>query len=157
MYRNELVVHIREYVGGEYPTRKGACLIKTRWATFVDTLDEIDEAVRSLKNDQPVDFSQHIGGKYYVTVSKGVKCVNIRKFFLPPGCKKERPTRTGISLRLGEWETLKDKIEEIHERLPELKAAKPCYHREDHYNQSTCINCSECNPFGVESYGLYNV
>ena len=157
VFKNELVVHIREYDGGEYPTRKRTCFVKARWATFVKYLDEIDEAVRLLKDQKSVDYSQHLGGILYVTVSTGVKCINIRKFYLPPHCKKEMPTRTGISLRIGEWDTLLDKINELHQQFPELKTAKPCFAQDNHLSPSVYNKCAECNPFGVETYGLYNV
>ena len=154
IYRDELMVHVREYSnadnGKSYPTKKGVCFNKTRWATFRTHLDEIDRSVELLKADQPVEYSQHIGGKYYVTISRGIKCVNIRRYFLPPNCTKERPTRSGIALRLDEWETLTAKINDLHEKLPELKVASPCYAGEDHANQLGYLNCLECNPFAVD-------
>jgi hypothetical protein len=147
------MVHIREYETGNgktYPTRKGACFTKLRWATFRSHLDEIDRSVELLKADQPVEYSQHIGGKYYVTISKNVKCINIRRYFIQLNCTKERPTRMGIALRLCEWEVLLSKIHQLHEKLPELKAARPCYASDDHSNQMGYFNCIECNPFGLD-------
>jgi len=153
MYRDELMVHIREYDTGDgkiYPTRKGVCFNKIRWGTFKSHLDEIDRNVELLKAEQPVEHSQHIGGKYYVTISKGIKCVNIRRYFLPLNCTKERPTRSGIALRLCEWEVLVSKIDKLHQHIPELKVARPCYASDDHANQIGYLNCRECNPFALE-------
>ena len=79
-----------------------------------------------------------------------MKCVNIRRYFIPPNSTKERPTRSGIALRLDEWETLISTIHDLHGTLPELKDATPCYASEDHANQIGYLNCSECNPFGVD-------
>lgn len=153
IYRDELLVHVREFQtenDRSYPTRKGVCFTKTRWAAFICHLDEIERSVELLRADQPVEYQQHIGGKYYVTIFKGIKCVNIRRFFLPPNCKKERPTRSGIALRLDEWDALVVKIDELHQKLPELKLATPCYNGEDHANQMGYLNCIECNPFGLD-------
>jgi len=147
------MVHIREYDigdGKKYPTRKGVCFSKVRWATFRSHLDEIDRNVELLKAHQPVEYSQHIGGKYYVTISTGIKCVNIRRYFLPPNSTKEQPTRSGIALRLDEWEVLKSKIDKLHQHIPELKAARPCYDTNDHANQLGYLSCRECNPFALE-------
>jgi len=81
------MVHIREYDcsgnGIMYPTKKGACFTKSRWAKFVRNLDEIDRIVELLKSNKPVDYLQHIGGKYHVSISKGIRCVNIRRYILP--------------------------------------------------------------------------
>jgi hypothetical protein len=148
------MVHIREYDNSDkdksYPTKKGVAFTKVRWATFHSQLDEIDRNVNLLKADQPVEYCQHIGGKYYVTISRGMKCVNIRRYFIPPNSTKELPTRSGIALRLDEWETLISTIHDLHRTLPELKAARPCYASEDHANQLGYLNCVECNPFGAD-------
>lgn len=151
MYKDEMLVHIREYYHAEndrkFPTKKGVSVNKRKWAMFTSCLDEIKRKVELLKVKQTVDYSQHIGGGYHVTVTKDVKCVNIRRFFRPPNAKKEIPTRTGIALRLGEWDTLLSTIEQLHWKLLELKKATPCYASEDHANQMELYRCTECNPY----------
>lgn len=152
VYRDELVIHIREYEVGNgkmYPTKKGVCFNKSRWATFRSNIDEIDRSVELLKCHQPVEYSQHIGGRYYVTISKDIMCINIRRYFLPPNSNKEHPTRSGIALRVCEWEKLVSKLDDLEKKLPELKFAIPCYASEDHANQLGYLNCRECNPFGL--------
>ena len=116
---------------------------------FVRHLDDMDRSIDLLKANQPVDYYRHVGGRYYVSISKDFKCVNIRRYFLPQNATKERPTRSGIAIRLNEWDTLLVKIRELHERLPELKDAKPCYASQEHANQLNYLNCTECNPFGL--------
>lgn len=157
LYKDILNVHIRQYEMDDnsklFPTRKGVAFNKSRWATFMRHLDDIDRSVDLLKANQPVSYYQHIGGRYYVTISKDIKCVNIRRYFLPHNSKKERPTRSGIALRLSEWESLVPKIRELQDQLPELKNAKSCYTSDDHMNQMGYLSCIECNPFGL---GLTN-
>lgn len=151
IYRDELFVHIREYDNGHgqsYPTRKGVSFTKPRWANFVRQINEIDRSVELLKTNQPVDYRHHLGGKYHVSVSKGMQCVNIRRYFRPKNSTKEIPTRSGIALRLDEWEALTNQIEQLHEKLPELKYASPCY--DDHLNQMGYFSCRECNPYDFE-------
>jgi hypothetical protein len=48
VYKDELMVHIREYDNGNgkmYPTRKGASFNKTMWAMFVRHLDDINQSI----------------------------------------------------------------------------------------------------------------
>ena len=146
------MIHIRQYDdcnGKLYPTKTGVSFNKTRWAMFLRQLDDMERSVDLLKASQPVDFYRHIGGRYYVSISKAFRCVNIRRYFLPPNAVKERPTRSGIALKLDEWDLLLLKIRELQECLPELKTAKPCYSRDDHANQLGYLNCIECNPFAL--------
>ena len=146
------MVHIREYVqhgSKSYPTKKGVSFNKSAWARFRACLDELDRNVQLLKANQPVDVYQHLGGRYYASISKDFRCVNIRRYFLPPNTTKERPTRSGIALRLDEWDSLLLKIDQLHEQLPELKNAMPCYSSLDHSNQLGFVSCTQCNPFGL--------
>ena len=71
VYRDELLVHIREYdssYGQMYPTKKVVTFTKPRWAKFVGEINEIDRNVELLKANQPVDYLQHLGGKYHVSI-----------------------------------------------------------------------------------------
>jgi Transcriptional Coactivator p15 (PC4) len=150
MFNDALMIHIRQYDeanGKIFPTKKGASFTTVRWATFIRHIEDVDRSVDLLNANQPVDYLQHIGGRYYVAVNKDFKCVNIRRYFLPPNATKEVPTRCGISLRLTEWQALLVKVRELQELLPELKTVKPCYSSLDHSNQAGYINCAECNPF----------
>jgi len=133
-----------------YPTKKGVTFTKPRWAKFVDEINEIDRKVELLKANQPVDYLQHLGGKVHVTVSKYFRCVNIRRYFIPKNGSTIKPTRSGIALRLDKWEALTSKIEQLHDKLPELKAARPCYASDDHLNSQRYFGCRECNPYEYE-------
>ena len=73
MYNDALMIHIREYEEGNgkiYPTRKGVSFTKVRWARFIRHIDDMERSVDLLKANQPVDYYQHIGGRYYITISK---------------------------------------------------------------------------------------
>ena len=154
------MIHIREYkddgTGKIYPTRKGVSFTKARWAWFIRHMDGMERSVDLLKAGQPVDYYQHIGGRYYVSISKEYRCVNIRRYFMPPNTTKEVPTRSGIALRLIEWDSLLLKIRELQEHLPELKLDKPCYTSADHANQLGYLARIVCNPFGLDRVEQYN-
>ena len=77
-----------------------------RWARFCQLLDDIDEKVKDLRADKSVQYRAHVGGGYFVSVTKGDKCMDFRKFYLPEGETEERSTRCGIALRLREWDAM---------------------------------------------------
>ena len=160
MFNDELMIHIREYDEGNgqmYPTKKGVSFTKVRWSMFIRRIEDMERIVDLLKANQPVDYYQHIGGRYYVTITKEYRCLNIRRYFMPPNAAKEIPTRSGIALKLTEWDSLLLKIRELQEHLPELKLAKPCYSSLDHSNQQGYLACIECNPFGLDQVEQYNM
>src|SRR6218665_9660 len=156
VYRGGLLVHIREYKeedGLVIPTRKGICFSPKRWGLFRDYLDDVSQQVDSMKLNKLVNFSEHLGAKHFVVVRSGARCVNLRRFFVPPNTTKKVPTRIGILLRLGEWNVvLMDKIGLLYDKFPELRTVKPCYADDSHMHMDVYQNCSECCP--KELYGI---
>ena len=104
VYSGELLIHIREYKeedGLVIPTRDGFCFSPKRWGLFRDYLDDVSQQVESMKLNKPVHFSKHLGARHFVVVRSEARCVNLRRFFVPPNTTKKVPTRIGIPLRLG--------------------------------------------------------
>jgi len=96
----ELYVVINDFVSGQTVE-----LSPTRWAAFRVEFDNISAAVKALKENQYVKFFHGIGDDWYVSVTTGFLCVDIRRFFK----KKDgelKPTRDGIALKLHEWKNL---------------------------------------------------
>ena len=52
---------------------------------FPQLFDDIDEKVKELRDDKPVQYRAHVGGGYFVSVTKGYKCGDFRKFYMPEG------------------------------------------------------------------------
>ena len=126
-----------------------------RWAQFRLGFSEIDSQVKLALKDvtdgvQPVNYRQHIGGGCYVSVTKGFKCVDFRKFYIPYGQTEIRATRKGIALRLAEWDQMKKMMELVDGAYPTLANALPCYLAYDHQNQLAALDCRECHPFTIE-------
>jgi len=84
-------------------------------------LEEIELYVRL------VAYRAHIGGNYYVSVTSGYDCVDIRHFYVPYGlpCDQVRPSRNRLALRLDKWKHLLKLVPTIHKRYPELIIAEP--------------------------------
>ena len=127
--------------------------VMCRWAQFRQTLDEIEANVKNVcSGSLTVNYRQAIGGGYYISVTSGFFCVDIRKFFLPYSGTVEKPTRQGIALRLREWSQIRKLVEEINNAYPVLVTALPCYLQEDHQNQLGALQCRECYPFSTDTY-----
>lgn len=137
-------------------TKKAATFTYPRWSNFSMYFEEIDNAVSKLiKGEEEVKLQLHVGGGWYVSVTTGYRCVDIRKFFRTrDGTNKA--SRTGIALRLDEWERLKQTAGEIKQHHPKIEEAQPCWTQTDHYNQEGAFRCRECHPFGSPFDSWFN-
>ena len=120
-----------------------------RWTCFsqLGLFDDINEKLKQLPDDKPVQFSAHVGGGYFVSVTKGYKCVDFRKFYMPEGQSEERPTRERITMRLREWDAMRVIVQSINQSYQSLGNAVSCYEGNDHCNQLSALQCTECYPF----------
>lgn len=125
------------------PTAKHVTFNLQKFIKIVANLPTITSELQKLKNNEPVSYWTHIGGNWYVSLNNGYKCVNIRKWFrAKDGLMK--PTRTGISLRLREWEQFKENIESLRNSTPHVFQILPCYML--HRDQNDYQTCEECCP-----------
>jgi hypothetical protein len=109
---------------------------------------EIDSNVRELSGNRDLKYRAHIGGGHYASVTTGFRCVDLRKWYVPYGQTEIRPSKTGIALRLGEWEKLRTQlVDSINSEHPVIGTALPCFMSTDHSNQEAALECRECYPF----------
>lgn len=121
-----------------------------RWATLLSLLPEIEEHLQILVNGQFVNYKEHIGGGYFVSVSMGYACLDIRQFYMPLiGCV-EKPTKTGLAIRLQAWNGFIAAVRKMQEENVQLANIHPCG---DHANQEEVMQCRECNPFPAIVFG----
>jgi hypothetical protein len=138
----------------EHGSPKMATFTLCRWAQFVEFFDEIDQSVAKLVDgQQAVKLQLHVGAGWYVSVTTGYRCVDIRKFYSLAGVGI-RPTKSGIALRLSEWSRLKEVAKEMKEKVPAVAEAQPCWTGADHFNQEGAIACGECNPYGTWQFNV---
>jgi hypothetical protein len=117
-----------------------------RWVQFVGLMDQVDEAVSKLIAKQDVQLNLHIGGKWYISVTTGFACVDIRQYYYH-STKGPSPSKTGIALRLPEWIALKENVQQLHKKHVALTIALPCTYQLDHQNLEGALSCTECHPF----------
>jgi hypothetical protein len=114
-----------------------------RWAALLASESQIEESLELLQTQQYVKLNYHIGGGYYVSVTTGFPCVDIRRFEYNPTKKSIFPTKDGIALSLDQWTLFKDIVQQINQDFPELGQTELCLHRDI----VELYNCKECHPF----------
>ena len=71
---------------------------------------------------------------------------SLKRYFLPDGQMNPHTTKKGITLRLGEWDSLVTSLENIKD----LVDTTPCFYKDDHHSLVTHLTCLECNPFQLD-------
>ena len=120
-----------------------AVFTKQRWSTFIGLVNDIETEVKKLRaysND--FRYVQHYGGGWQVSVTSGILCVDLRRFYMNR-FGQIRPTRHGIGLRLCEWYSLKKLIERLIILVPEQDYTVGCFH----VDLENWLQCEECFPF----------
>jgi Transcriptional Coactivator p15 (PC4) len=79
-----------------------------------------------------------MGSAWFVTITSGVWCVDIRKHYKVNDGNQDdcsmnddflRPMRMGISLRFREWRALKEAMTAIDAARPDIASEEPCFHQ----------------------------
>ena len=96
----------------ETGTDKRIIFTGQRWWEFIGLIADINNAVNQLNTHQCVSYQAHIGGKWFVSVTSGFLCINLRQFYMNTALGLQ-PTRRGIALRLPEWVKLKEVITDV--------------------------------------------
>jgi len=127
-------------------------LSPSRWATLCDHIDEINASARVVQSgSSDIKLCLHIGFGYYVSVTSGFKCVDIRKFYKPYKATQSeiKATKRGVALRFHEWSDFCTLAQTLRDNYPSLSAAQPCSLLHD--NQAAFYTCRECHPFVTTS------
>ena len=139
----------------EKGSAKSATFTPSRWASFLLCLDEINSQVEKLVAGENIAYRCHYGASSTVTtignvfsVTSGFNCVDLRQFYQPFGKTEWKSTKTGIGLRLSEWETFKNVVVNLVQRNhPAVANFTPCFLNEDHTTVEGMQSCRECNPY----------
>jgi hypothetical protein len=121
-----------------------------RLASLLNHISEIDQAVAQFAATQFVKFKQHIGGGWFVSVTSGFPCVDFRKFYMPVFGFEEKPTKSGLAIRLPQWSAFGAALRRMTEDNPHLLQVQTCG---IHPNQEEAFQCTECYPFPSVTFG----
>jgi len=132
----------------EKGSKKVAHFTPARWASFLQCLDQIDDQLRKLSDGEDVAYCMHYGGAWHVSLTKGFRCLDLRKFFIPTatGQTMWKTTKTGIALRLNEWPTFKQAVDKLHRDNPTVAKFTPGFLNLDYTTPDLIASCPECNP-----------
>ena len=111
--------------------------------------EEILTSLRKRQSKEHVNYQQHIGGGWYVSVNAGFACVDIRRFYLPLFGFEPKPTKEGFAIRLREWIAFVRALRRIFADNEPLRQVVPCC---DNHDEETMIMCNECNPYRDDMY-----
>jgi len=74
-------------------TKKKAVFTPARWASFLLCLhDDIDNQLCKLTQGEDLAYQNHCGGGWYVWLTKGFRCIDLSKFYVPFGETTCKPT-----------------------------------------------------------------
>ena len=122
---------------------KRVTLPAKRWVALLAS--ELDESLELLQTPQYVRLNTHIGGRFYVSVTTGYNCVDIRRFYYNPAKDSTLPTKEGIAINLNDWTAFKVIAQQINQDFSQLANAEMCMHQ----TFIELISCGECHPFDL--------
>lgn len=111
--------------------------------------EEILTALRKRQGGEHVNYQQHIGGGWHVSVNTGFACVDIRRFYLPLFGLEPKPTKEGIAIRLREWIAFVRALRRLFADNEPLRQVVPCC---DNHDSETVMLCNECCPYREDMY-----
>ena len=156
--KDNVLIHIYEYetVGDrEILTMDGLCFTPRRLTVLMSKIREIDEVlwrqniskVPKIYKVQSGDvvYRAHLGAGVYVSVDKTFNGVDLRRHWVPEGQLTIVPSKDGINMPTPQWNSFKQKLNDLLSLHPELFDAKECFHE----FSLDIIDCKECLPFGL--------
>jgi hypothetical protein len=121
-----------------------------RFAQLISFENLIDQNLSCLLAKQNVEFKAHLGGGYFVSITSGFYCIDIRENYFHKTKGLPCASKRGIALRLPEWRRLKEIFAEINHQFPALARIESCSTRLDHLTLEGYMSCAECHPFRAE-------
>jgi len=149
-FKGQNFIHIREYQNVEgrlIPTKRGASFTPGRLRVLLAKTDEIDEQLKLIASGAPckgVQYKTHLGAGIYAAIDDKFNGVNLRRYWAPEGQATILATKNGLFLAPFQWMSMKEKLNELLAKHPELVIAETCFHQ----NQLGLLDCHECLPFG---------
>ena len=136
---DQVLIHIYEYtVMGDHEilTMGGLCLTPGGLRVLRNKIGEIDELLwrqhiskvlemRKIELGH-VAYRAHLGAGVYVSVDNNFNGVDLRRHLVPDGQLTLVPTKEGISMPTPQWNSFKQKLNDLLSVHPELLDANEC-------------------------------
>jgi len=140
--RQVQVLENNEVLIKDLATKKCAFFTPPRWKCFVGLVDDIEEQLQISLVGKQINYIQHIGGTWHVSLDSKFPTVDIRRWY-EDSSGMVKPTRVGIALTYPNWDKLKKAIDVVENEIPAMLAVSPCWHD----SQVDRMFCDECSPF----------
>lgn len=125
-------------------------LPKQMFWEFLRELEHINSAFEDITEKKEVNFVQHLGSNYYVTLTSPYWIVHIRRWFFND--KNEHKPGQGVALKIQEWKALYRSLKSFD--LSHIKDVIPCY--VSHCNPLESLECNICTPHYVNHHSPLN-
>src|SRR6267154_1347942 len=136
---DQVLIHINEYtvmVDHEILTMGGLCLTPGGLRVLRNKIGEIDELLWRQHISKVLDmckielghvaYRAHLGAGVYVSVDNNFKRVDLRRHLVPDGQLTLVPTKEGINMPAPQWNSFKQKLNDLLSVHPELLDANEC-------------------------------
>ena len=133
------------FIRDEVHSEKKAMFTGRRFVRFMLIMDDLNRAVGKARDGKEVSVKEHLGGGWYLSLTPGIACVDLRKFFQHRDSNIIRPSKLGIALTFCEWDALVDAVTKINYEMEGLKAISTCWHATD----EELHKWKECTPFAA--------
>ena len=128
---------------------KSIKLSLTSFRVFLQNLSDIEHHFEILKVSGQTEYRIHLGEHFHLKIDKDIKCVDIRKHYIPTGVEQKecnlQPGYPGVGLKLREFDNLREILPELIE-ISQVMSILPCSQKEDHSFAEVVENCKICNP-----------
>ena len=130
-------------------SNKSIRLPLTLYRVLLDNLDSIKHHFKILQEGGQTDYKLHLGELTFLKIDRNVRCVDIRKHFVPVGSEYTltnlRPGFPGVGMRIAEFSNFLNLLPQIS-NLSQADAIISCTNRQDHNLPENIENCKICNP-----------
>jgi len=113
-----------------------------RFVKFMQMMHDVDRVIGKASDGKDVTVKLHLGGAWFLSVTPGMACVDLRKFYQDRN-NDIKPSKLGIALNFSEWDSLMNAAATINDELKGFQAISTCWHQTD----DELHNCNECTPF----------
>ena len=106
-------------------------------------MPNINLEVTKASDGKKVSLQLHLGGGWYLSLTPGLHCVDIRRFYRDSPSGQLKPTKVGLALTYSEFNSLMNAAACIMDEVDGFEAISHCWHD----SQMELQHCRECNPF----------
>lgn len=115
----------------------------SRFKNFYQMMPNINLEVTKASDGKKVSLQLHLGGGWYLSLTPGLHCVDIRRFYRDSSSGQIKPTKVGLALTYSEFNSLMNAAACIMDEVDGFEAISHCWHA----TTEELDACAECKLF----------